>query len=217
MNLNELKRAWQEYDTKLEIAHSLSERVIISMIKERSKSRLSKVKKHYILGVLYMVAWLVVGLAVILGNPFDFNQTFEYLPTAIFCICLSVLILTMIKTYMDLQRIEINRDTLDISLNKIIRITARYENPGKLPGWTLKLLLSVAVLFPLSFLPRKIERLGIWDGMVDTIIPVSLSVLVLFIAFKLGAFKERNGRKFKEFQVELNELKELSKELRTEM
>src|SRR5690606_36859192 len=159
MNLNELKRAWQEYDTKLEIAHSLSERVIISMIKERSKSRLSKVKKHYILGVLYMVAWLVVGLAVILGNPFDFNQTFEYLPTAIFCICLSVLILTMIKTYMDLQRIEINRDTLDISLNKIIRITARYENPGKLPGWTLKLLLSVAVLFPLSFLPRKIERL----------------------------------------------------------
>ncbi len=213
MNIEELKMAWQEYDTKLQTAHTLSGKVISSMIKERSRSRLSMVKKHYIFGVFYMIAWLFVGVAVIFGNPFDFKHLIEYLPVTIFCLCLTILILAMINTYMDLQKIEINRDTLDISLNKIINITTRYEKPGMFLGWTVKLLLSVAVLFPLSFLPRKIERLGVWEGIVDTIVPVILSATVLFIAFKFGAFKERNGKKFKEYQEELNELKELSEEL----
>ena len=78
---------------------------------------------------------------------------------------------------------------------------------------TLKLILSTAILFPLSFLPRKIERVGLWGGIIETLIPILIAAVMVFIAFKLGAFKERNGKKFEEYTNELEELKSLSDEL----
>jgi len=213
MNIDELKTAWQTYDTRLQLTHKLSDKLIVSMIKEKSQSRLSRVKKHYLIGLIYMICLLGLGVAVLVGNPFDYTYTLEYLPVALYTLCLSILIVAMFNTNRKLQQIEINQSNLDTSLKQIASIFEKYQKPGRLLGIALKLILSTAILFPLSFLPRKIERVGLWEGITDTLIPVFIAAAMVFIAFKLGAFKERNGKKFEEYTNELEELKSLSDEL----
>lgn len=214
MELDELKTAWKTYDAKLQATQAISDRLIVSMVKEKSQSRLAKVKQRYLFLVFYLTLWLIAGIAVVIGNPFDYSQPLEYLPMAIYCFCMGVLVVAMIRTNSNLQKVEINETSIEASLNKIITIIEKYENPNRLLGWTLKILLtSTTVLFPLSFLPRKIERLGLWDGMLDTLIPIIISLILIFVAYKLGAFKEQYGKRFKDYLEELKELKGLSKEL----
>jgi len=211
MELDELKTAWQEYNVKLQSTKALSDRLIISMIKERSHSRLSKVKRNYIIGFFYMSGWLIFGAAVLAGNPFDYKQSIEYLPVVIYCICLLVLILMMLRTYKAFEKVEFNVDSINKALKIIIDI---YEKPNRFSEWTLRLLLfSATVLFPLSFLPRKVVRMGVFGGIAETLLAMAISAGILFTAYKLGAFKERQSAKFKEDLKELNELKSLSEEL----
>lgn len=213
MNIDELKTAWMAYDSRLKLTHKISDKLIMSMIKEKSQSRLTKVKRHYLIGLFYMAALLSLGMAVLIGNPFDYTYAIEYLPIAIYCLCLIILIVTMINTNIKLQQVEINHNNLETSLKRIANIFEKYQKPGKFWGITLKLMLSTTILFPLSFLPRKIELIGLWGGITETLIPIAISATMIFIAFKLGAFKERNGKKFEEYTKELQELKGLSEEL----
>ncbi|WP_256010145.1 hypothetical protein [Desertivirga xinjiangensis] len=214
MNLEEMKTAWQEYDVKLQSAQVINQKLINSMIKERSSSRLSKVKKQYVALLSFMVFWVVVDLAVLIGNPFDYTQTVEYIPIGIRCLCMVLLVLALTRFIHSLTKIEIGADSIVVNLQKVIRIVSQYERPGRLLALTLSLmLLSSAVLFPLSFLPRKIELMGFWGGLTDTMIPITISIIVIVIAHLLGAFKSRQGEKFQEDLKELMELKGLSEEL----
>jgi hypothetical protein len=92
-----------------------------------------------------------------------------------------------------------------------------YVKPKKFLRYTLVIfLVSQVFLFPLSFLPPNIERMGLWKALAERIIPISISALMLFIAYKLGAFKDRHGKKFREDQRELQELRTMSLELQDE-
>ena len=214
MNLDQMKTAWQEYDTKLQSTQVLNEKLINSLIKERSFSRLSWVKRQYSFLLFLLLFWVLFDVAVLAGNPFDYQQFIEYVPIGIRCLCMMILALAMLKFNIDLRKVEISHDSLHTSLNKIIKIVGSYENPDRLIGWTLKLmLLSSAVLFPLSFLPRKIERVGLWAGIGDTLIPIAIALSLIFMAHKLGAFKGRQEEKFKEDLKELEELRGLSGEI----
>jgi len=211
MNLDELKTAWQEYDRKLQTTQTINEKVIVSMIKERSSARYSKVRREYILGFIWMLICLFMGCAVLLGNPFDYDLRIQYAPTVIFCGCIIILLAAMIRAYLDLQNITISHNNLDVSLKKIIAV---YERPQKFLWYTVIVFLFTQVfLFPLSFLPHSIERLGLWVALAERLIPISIAVLMLFIAHKLGAFKERHKNKFKEDLSELQELRSMSAEL----
>lgn len=214
MNLDELKSAWQQYDIKLQSTQALSERLVTSMIKERSASRLSKVKRRFNLLTLYLTGWTIVGLCILIGNPFDYSKTIEFIPMSIYFICMLSLVITMAILSLKLHKTEINKDSLHSSVNKVITIVSEYEKPAKLLRWALRLLIfSTTVLFPLSFLPRKIERLGMWGGIGDTLIAISISATLVFIAHKLGAFKDNKAEKFREDLRELDELRSVSKEL----
>lgn len=217
MNLDELKTAWQEYDTKLQSTQILNERLINSMIKERSSSRLSRVKRRYLALLFLLVFWVLFDIAVLVGNPFDYTQLVEYIPIGIRCLCMVMLVLAMLKHNINLRKIEVTHDSLHSSLNKIINVIYRYENPDRYISWTLKLMLiSSAILFPLSFLPRKIERVGLSAAMVDTLIPIGIAVFLIFIAYRLGAFKDKQAEKFQHDLKELEELKRLSAEIEKE-
>lgn len=205
MNLEELKSAWQEYDTKLQSTQALNDRLINSIIKERSSSRLSRVKSQYVYGLFYMCGWIALGLAVLIGNPFDYTRKIEFLPIVIYCLCLLILVFLMLRSFRQLDSIEIAPDNLDNALKKIISF---YEQPKQFSTWTLRIILfSSTILFPLSFLPRKIEKMGLWGGLIDTLIPIAISATLVFIAHKFGAFKDRQEGKFRQDLEELNRLK----------
>ncbi|HEX8378725.1 MAG TPA: hypothetical protein VF602_12985 [Pedobacter sp.] len=218
MNLDELKSAWKEYDTKLQSTQILSDKLVVSMIKERSSSRLSKVKRRFNFASLYLAGWTIVGLCILVGNPFDYSQTVEFIPIAIYFLCMLFLSKAMINLSLDLHKMEINQDSLHSSVNKVIEIINSYEKPAQLLRWALRLLIFTAtVLFPLSFLPRKIERLGIWGGIGDMLVSISISAALIFIAHNLGAFKHHQADKFRADLRELEELKSVSKEMQEQL
>ncbi|HEY0054981.1 MAG TPA: hypothetical protein VGB63_06460 [Pedobacter sp.] len=214
MNFENLKIVWQEFDIKLQSTQALSDRLIISMIKERSASRLSKVKRRFNFLSLYLAGWTFVGLCILIGNPFDYTQTIEFIPIWIYSLCMLLLSIAMINLSLNLHKTEINQNSLHCSINKVIGIISEYEKPAHLLRWALRLLIfSGTFLFPLSFLPRKIERLGIWGGIGDMLISILISAVLIFVAHKLGAFKHHQAEKFQEDLRELDELKSLSKEM----
>jgi len=214
--LDELKTAWKTYDKKIERSRVLSDRLIVSMIKEKSQSRLTRVKRNYLMGVGYMLFWFLLGMIVIFSNPFDFKRTTEYLPIAVYCLCVLVLGAAMLKTTLQLRNVEIGNSNLQEALLSITEILRKYNRPGEFLGLTLKILLSTAVLFPLSFLQRKVENEGLASGILDTLLAMSISGVMIIIAHKAGAFREKNSTKFDEYQRELQELKALSEELNEE-
>ncbi|MGV3509448.1 MAG: hypothetical protein ACO1N7_09185, partial [Sphingobacteriaceae bacterium] len=94
-------------------------------------------------------------------------------------------------------------------------IIEKYQRDNRLATLTLNLMIATGiVLFPLSFLPRKIVESGLWMGIAETLIPVGISLVLALIAYSLGAFKDQNSKKFKAYSAELNELKALLSELR---
>jgi len=210
MNIDELKIAWKEYNTKLQSTQMLNERMITSMIGERSRSRISRAQRSYIGALIYMVVVLAFCIGVFFGNPFDFTHWYQYVIIGFFVVCIVIFIISLITILAELTRINVARQNLDASLKKIIGI---YEKPRKLVNRTGLLVLINTILFPLSFLPKSIQSHGVFMGIVLQVVPILLSILLIYGASKLGAFKDRFGEKFKEDLRELNELKAMSKEL----
>lgn len=212
MNLDELKTAWKEYDQKLVSTQKIQEKIIVSMITERSTSTWTKARRYYIFGFLSASVWLMFSVAVLTGNPFDFRYSYQYIPMAIMAMCFLVFLILFIINYRALSAIPIHTATLTASLKSIID---HYDKPKKLLTGVLYTYLASAFIFPFSFIPTKIEREGIWSALGETMIPIAISLAILIIAHKLGAFKERHKGKFQRDLNELQELKSLSAELQS--
>lgn len=211
MNLEELKMAWSSYDQQLKASQRIQDEVITSMITNRSSSRFSGVRKKYMIGILWMMLCLIAGVVIITTNPFDYRFGLQYIPMCIYSTCILVLIIGIIKNYLRLHTITIEKETLEVSLKSIIQ---EYEKPQRFMHYTLIVLLFTAVvLFPLSFLPAAIEKMGWGIALAERLVPIAISALLLFIAYKLGAFREKNAPRFKEDLSELEQLKAMSKEL----
>jgi hypothetical protein len=158
---------------------------------------------------------VLLGIAVLAGNPFDYQQFAEFIPVGIYTLCMIFIFVGLLRSLIRLKGVEINTGDVDSSLKKIIEI---YESPEKYLHNALRLLLfSSVVLFPLSFLPRKIESLGWTSALQDTLITIVLSVIILYVAYKLGAFKDTNIEDFRRYREELISLKSSSEELRFEV
>lgn len=204
MNVDELKTAWQNLDKKLHATKTLNEKLITSIVTERSGNRFQTVRRNYLIGFAWLTLCLVAGLAVIFGNPFDYEYTMQYIPMAIYCLGLLIISGWMMQSYTHLGRIKLDQSNIRSALKDIVAI---YERPQKLMRYVLWVFIfSQTILFPLSFLPKSIERVGLWPALGERIIPIAIAVMMLYIAHKLGAFKERHGTKFK---ADLNELEQL--------
>lgn len=211
MNVDELKTAWQKLDRKVHATQLLNEKLISSIVRERSENRFQTVRRNYLLGFGWIGLCFAVGIAVIFGNPFDYRYTIQYLPMVIYCICLIVIGINMVVAYLKLGGVKLDQENIRAALQKIVSI---YERPQKFMKYILYVFIfSQTVLFPFSFLPKSIERIGLWPAIFERLIPISIAILLLVIAHKLGAFKERNVDKFKADLNELDQLKGMVSEL----
>jgi hypothetical protein len=211
MNLDELKTAWLNLDRKFAATKTLNEKLIASIVTERSGNRFHIVRRNYVLGFVWLTLCLAAGLAVIFGNPFDYQYSVQYIPMIIYCFGLIAITAWMIQSYLQLGRVKLDQENIRIALKEIVAV---YERPKKFMSYILwAFLLSQVILFPLSFLPKSIERIGLWPALAERMIPISIAILMVFIAHKLGAFKERHGAKFKADLNELEQLKKMAAEL----
>lgn len=206
MNLDELKSAWKVYDQKLQTSQLLTERMIVGMIKERSRSRVAQIKRENTFFFILMVTELVLLGAIFVGNPFDFIYPIQFVPYGLLGIAI-IMALVAIYRSNAIVNIDMNSTTLGAFLNHVIK---EYEKNKKLEGRFGILMLASGCLTTLSFLPKKLARENLTAALIDTLIPLAICLFMYYLAFKLGAFKNRKSEGFKE---DLKELEELSKEL----
>lgn len=209
MNLEQLKTEWQHYNKRLSFSKRLADSVILSMLKERSRSRVSKIRRENWMYMGLMTGILVFIGGIVAGNPFDFQYKLQYAPYAVLAIGVLLAIMSLITSLRNFD-ININNVNLDIFLKRTI---AECEKSKKRQGvfGMIMLLASVATAF--SFLPKKLQHKELLPALAETALMIGISLLMYFFAFRLGAFKDRKKEAFENDLRELNELKALSSEL----
>jgi len=209
MTLDELKNPWHQYNQQLTASKKLSEQVLLSMLKERSTSRVSRIRRESFMLLLILSLEMILLVAIIIGNPFDFKHQLQFIPYALLGIGVLMAIFTLVKTIKNFD-VTITNDGLADFLQKTINA---YEKNRKAESWFGSIIFSAGVLTAFSFLPKKLEHKDFWPALGETGLSILITLLVYFIAFKLGAFKNRKKEGFENDWKELGELKEISAEL----
>lgn len=209
MNIEQLKREWQQFDQRLTMSERLNEQLVLSILKERSRSRISRIRRESMLYLFLMTITLAFLVAILIGNPFDFKYFLQYVPYGLLASGVLAAILSLIKT---LQRFSanINNVSLDVFLKQTIE---GYEKNKKMEGWFGITIFCAGLLTVFSFLPKKLENKDVWTALGETAIMVAITLVIYLIAFKSGAFKNRKQEGFENDLKELNELKTLSSDL----
>ena len=209
MNIDEIKTEWKQYSKKLEVSQRLNEHLILSMLKERSRSRVSKIRRNNTIYLVLMLLTLLFLAAIFAGNPFDFKYRLQYIPYGILFIGVLLAIISLVKSLKTFTT-NINNVSLDNFLKKTI---AEYEKNKKIERWFGIIIFSAGLLTAFSFLPKKLEHKEFWQAIGETAVSMLITIVIYFIAFKLGAFKNNNKEEFENDLKEWNELKNISLEL----
>ena len=209
MNIDEIKTEWKQYSKKLEVSQRLNEHLILSMLKERSRSRVSKIRRNNTIYLVLMLLTLLFLAAIFAGNPFDFKYRLQYIPYGILFIGVFLAIISLVKSFKTFTT-NINSVSLDNFLKRTIE---EYDKNKKIERWFGVIIFSAGLLTAFSFLPKKLEHKEFWQAIGETAVSMLITIAIYFIAFKLGAFKNKNKGEFENDLKEWNELKNISMEL----
>src|SRR6187551_762177 len=209
MNIDEIKTEWKQYSKKLEVSQRLNEHLILSMLKERSRSRVSKIRRNNTIYLVLMLLTLLFFAAIFAGNPFDFKYRLQYIPYGILFIGVLLAIISLVKSFKTFTT-NINSVSLDNFLKRTIE---EYDKNKKIERWFGVIIFSAGLLTAFSFLPKKLEHKEFWQAIGETAVSMLITIAIYFIAFKLGAFKNKNKGEFENDLKEWNELKNISMEL----
>jgi hypothetical protein len=209
MNLDELKAEWQQYNQKLVFSQRLNERLILSMLKERSRSRVSRIRRENWLYLGWMTGTLLFLGGIFAGNPFDFISTWQYIPYGMLTVGVILAIISLINSLRNFT-VDINKADLDTFLKRTIE---EYEKNKKIQTAFGIIMLLAGLSSVFSFLPKKLAHKELWPALGETALMIGITLLIYFIAFKSGAFKNKKKEGFENDLEELNELKALSSEL----
>jgi len=209
MTLDDLKNPWQQYNQQLTASKKLNEQLLLSMIKERSTSRVSKIRRESFMLLLVLGIEMIFLVAIIIGNPFDFKYQLQFIPYALLGIAVLMAIYSLFKTIQNFD-VTITNDGLAAFLQKTIDA---YDKNRKAESWFGAIMLSGGVLTAFSFFPKKLEHKEFWPALAETGLSILITLLVYLIAFKLGAFKNRKKEGFENDWKELRELKAISSDL----
>jgi hypothetical protein len=93
-------------------------------------------------------------------------------------------------------------------------IISIYDRNKRFEGWFGAIFLSIGLLVPISFLPKKIERYGMAGAWMDIAIMISITLILYLLAFKFGAFKNRHSEKLKNDLAEWKALRALAEDMK---
>lgn len=215
MNLDELKGAWTAYDDQLKSTRNIDDQVIAGMIRKRSISTVATIKKSYLYGIYFCSFYILAFTLLNIGNPFDYTHDFEQIPINAILGALILILIILLAARHTMKKLEVPGQSLLTHLENVIK---EYRKTQKLLLWIVGIILfSASVLFPLTFLSRKIAKSGLWWGLIDTfsllIFTLVLNVIYHIIAKKKGV-GTRSWWSFKVIIKELEELKIMAAELK---
>jgi hypothetical protein len=199
-NFEELQAAWKACDKKWAAQKALSEKLVLSMIGERSGSVLAAMgRKNLAMSALFLFYTVFFG-ACIAGNAFDYEQPVFYIPLSVQGITCLVFAVLLWKVYRNINNVHLSREDLATGLRKVIRVNDQHLVMSR-KVWYCYFIAGIA--FPFTFLPRVIEHRGMAEALGLTAIPVVIIGILVLLAKKLQVFKDRKNDLLKKNLQEL--------------
>jgi tryptophan-rich sensory protein len=209
MELEVLKKSWVNLNEKFQHSPTFNQKIIESIISSRTFTTVDRIKRMYTGFYIVLTVEVVVLVAILVGNPFDFHYNLQFLPYALLLIGVVIAFINLRHLSNSINKLSA-RSTIDLYLKGIVSI---YDQNKQYEKWFVVSLLAVGLLVPFSFLPQKLERMSLTGALVDTAIMISISLVLYIAAFKLGAFKNRHKESLQKNLADWEELKVLADEM----
>ncbi|MBC7885480.1 MAG: hypothetical protein H7X99_08390 [Saprospiraceae bacterium] len=205
MQLEELKTEWQKLERKVELCENLNEKLIHTIISGKSNYILDQMKQKHRALLLILFIEIIALMAVLLGNPFDFRYFIQYLPFVLLIIIILMAAISLFRFHKSIIT-DLSKNNLKITIQNILNYFSKNKVYDAYFG---SISLAIGLLVPWSFLPNKIDNKGWEAGVTDTLIMMVITIIIYLIAFKSGAFKNRDQEKLSDTMNEWNELQHL--------
>ena len=203
MNLEELKSNWKKLDEKMDRSQQLNEKVILSMLKDQSKSTVSKIQNQLKTIAIYFSCLFILLVAILAGNPFDYENWYEYIPSFTYTLLLIKSLEIVIREISAVNKITLSRDNLRESLGKIIIL---HENYKAVMDRVWKMSMIIGFLMGISLMIRNFENYGPTKSLLLIIGNAATVMLIFFLA--RNTFKRIPDRNLEELKMNLAELDE---------
>ncbi|MFD1140413.1 hypothetical protein ACFQ4C_04810 [Larkinella insperata] len=207
MNLDELKSTWKAYDDKLLASRQLNERMILLMLKDRSKGTLARMARHLQLAGIVMTAVIVFFSAAIVGNAFDYERWYLYIPSVFYIGLATVALMIVVKTYYNLSRVSLNQHTLYDSLKTVLQWHEKAQSALS-KVWMLCIL--AGFMFTFSMIARKFETYS--PLKISLTLGAQAALVLLFYGLArwlFNAFEDQIGQELRENIQELEQVKSI--------
>ena len=158
MNLDELKMNWKTLDEKFSETQKLTEQMVFSMMKEQSKSTVTKIKNKLIRTSFFFGGLLMLFAAILSGNPFDYGHWFEFIPAVLYTFLVFAALKIILQEIITIQKITLTKSNLRESLQEIIALHERFEI---VMDTIWKVSICIGFLFGISLMVRNFENYGL--------------------------------------------------------
>ncbi|WP_159466676.1 hypothetical protein [Dyadobacter sp. 3J3] len=201
MNLDELKTNWKTIDDKFSATQKLTEQMVLSMIKEQSKSTVTKIKNKLESTSFFFGGLLILFTAILTGNPFDFVHWFEFIPTILYTFLVFAALKILFQEIISIRKITLTQSNLRESLQKIITLQERFRIVMNII-W--KISICTGFLFGISLMIKNFEKYGLAKSAL-LIGGFALFVFAIFITAN-SIFKKLPDASTEELKINLAEL-----------
>lgn len=209
MNFEQLQTAWADCNRKLTMQKAISEKLIVAMAREKSRSTLASMRRHNIGMVGLFLFYTVFFVSCIAGDAFDYSHPVYYIPLVVQGVTCFIFALLLLRVYWNISSVDLSREDLASGLRKVIRVNDQHLVLSHRIWWCYFIAGSV---FPLTFLPKALSHRAMAEAILYTAIPVVIAGLLVLLAKKWGFFKDRKNELLKKNLLELEaHLTELEK------
>ncbi len=212
MELELLKKSWDNLSKRIEHTATFNEKLVDHIISSRVATTLDKINRLYNGFYVILAIEVVVLIAILLGNPFDFRYNIQYIPYGLLLIGVIIAFFNLLHIHRSIRKLSPD-NRIDQYLKSIGAI---YDRNKRFEKWFGVIFLSIGLLVPFSFLPTKIDRMGLVGALTDTSIMVAINLIIFIVAIKLGAFKNRYRMQLEKDLKEWKELKALAEGMEKE-
>ncbi|WP_254411150.1 hypothetical protein [Dyadobacter diqingensis] len=203
MNLDELKAGWKSLDEKVAATHQLSEQMALSMMKEHSKSTVSKIQDKLKKLAFYFAGLLTLFIAIVAGNPFDYHNWYEYVPAIAYAMLVVAGLEIIVREIISISKVRLTKSNLRESLQRIIQLHETYQS---VMDTVWKISMVIGFLLGVSLMVRNFETYG-WTKSVLIVIANAIFVGAIYLIARI-IFKELPDSNLAELKTNLAELEQ---------
>lgn len=201
MNLDELKLNWKTLDDKLSSTQKLTEQMVFSIVRQQSKSTVTKIENKLKRTSFFFVGILILFSAILAGNPLDYVSIYEFIPVILYTFLVFAALGIIFKELISIQKITLTQSNLRESLQQIITLQERFKI---VMDTVWKISVGIGFLFGISLMVRTFEKYGLFKSAL-MVSCFTLFVLAMF-TFAKSIFRKLPDPNTEELKLKLAEL-----------